>query len=92
VSASNAGNTEKGPAGSGAEMAEGRLDDPSAAKQSGTPRIVPYLGRKRDDATVQIARRMLSMPPKPHDQMKFGKPTGKKAKSPARKQRSKKSL
>jgi len=26
-----------------------------------------------DDATIQIARRMLSTPPKPHDEMKVGK-------------------
>ncbi|MGA3309957.1 MAG: hypothetical protein ABSD08_15290 [Xanthobacteraceae bacterium] len=26
-----------------------------------------------DDATIQIARRMLSTPPKPHDEMKIGK-------------------
>jgi hypothetical protein len=26
-----------------------------------------------DDATIQIARRMLSTPPKPHEQMKIGK-------------------
>jgi hypothetical protein len=25
-----------------------------------------------DDATIQIARRMLSTPPKPHDEMKMG--------------------
>jgi hypothetical protein len=26
-----------------------------------------------DEATLQIARRMLSAPPKPHDEMKVGK-------------------
>jgi hypothetical protein len=38
-----------------------------------------------DETTVEIARRMLSTPPKPHDEMKIGKP-GKKA----RKKRAKK--
>jgi hypothetical protein len=28
-----------------------------------------------DETTLQIARRMLSTPPKPHDEMKLGKPT-----------------
>jgi len=35
-----------------------------------------------DDTTIQIARRMLSTPPKPHDEMKIGKarkPTKHKA-------------
>jgi hypothetical protein len=35
-----------------------------------------------DDATIQIARRMLSMPPKPHDEMKKGKSKVKPKKYP----------
>lgn len=35
-----------------------------------------------DDATIQIARRMLSMPPKPHEDMKIGKSRLKAGKSP----------
>jgi hypothetical protein len=30
-----------------------------------------------DEATLQIARRMLSTPPKPHDEMKIGKLSAK---------------
>jgi hypothetical protein len=30
-----------------------------------------------DEATQRIARRILSTPPKPHDEMKLGKPKGK---------------
>jgi hypothetical protein len=37
-----------------------------------------------DDTTIQIARRMLSTPPKPHEEMKLGKKREKKA-SPKRK-------
>ena len=33
-----------------------------------------------DEATVEIARRMLSTPPRPHEEMKIGKPR-KKAKA-----------
>lgn len=35
-----------------------------------------------DEATLQIARRMLSMPPKPHSESKIGKPSGKRRTSP----------
>jgi hypothetical protein len=35
-----------------------------------------------DEATLRIARRMLSMPPKPHDEMKIGNPRASRAKSP----------
>jgi hypothetical protein len=35
-----------------------------------------------DEATRRIAERMLSMPPKPHDEMKVGKPKPAKGKSP----------
>jgi len=35
-----------------------------------------------DEATLKTMRALLSQPPKPHDQMKLGKPRGKKAKSP----------
>jgi hypothetical protein len=37
---------------------------------------------ERRDATLL---RMLKMPPKPHSEMKLGKPRAKKAKSPSRK-------
>jgi hypothetical protein len=40
-----------------------------------------------DDVTRQIAERMLSMPPKPHDEMKLGKPRGKPNKSPKAKKK-----
>ena len=41
-----------------------------------------------DDKTVQIARRMLSMPPKPHGEMKLGKGKPRRRKSRgARKQK-----
>jgi len=53
------------------------------------------MGKKPDldEATLRIARRMLSTPPKPHDEMKIGKrkasrvkaSSGRKAKSAARK-------
>jgi len=39
-----------------------------------------------DEATVQIARRMLSAPPKPHDEMKVGR---RQAKPDARKRKRK---
>jgi hypothetical protein len=35
--------------------------------------------QKLDEATLQIAKRILSMPPKPHKEMKIGK---RKAKPP----------
>jgi hypothetical protein len=35
-----------------------------------------------DDATLQIARRMLNTPPKPHEKMKIGKAKAKKATNP----------
>jgi hypothetical protein len=39
-----------------------------------------------DEATLQIAQRMLSMPPKPHDEMKIGKGKRRKVqKKPRRK-------
>jgi hypothetical protein len=38
-----------------------------------------------DDATLQIAQRMLNMPPKPHDEMKIGK--GKQRKAPKKPRR-----
>jgi hypothetical protein len=31
-----------------------------------------------DDATLRIARTLLNTPPKPHDEMKLGKPTNPK--------------
>ncbi len=31
-----------------------------------------------DDATVNIMKRLLAMPPKPHDDMKVGRPKAKK--------------
>jgi len=31
-----------------------------------------------DETTLQIARRMLSTPPKPHDEMKLGKANAKR--------------
>jgi len=31
-----------------------------------------------DDATVNILKRMLAMPPRPHDDMKVGRPKNKK--------------
>jgi hypothetical protein len=41
----------------------------------------------RRDATI---KRMIAMPPKPHSEMKIGKPRGKKAKSPAKQPKSRK--
>jgi hypothetical protein len=35
-----------------------------------------------DEATIQIAQRMLSTPPKPHDEMKIGKSKVKPKKYP----------
>jgi hypothetical protein len=35
----------------------------------------------------RIMGALVRMPPKPHDQMKLGKPKGKKARSPARSRR-----
>jgi hypothetical protein len=40
-----------------------------------------------DEPTLRIAERMLRMPPKPHDQMKLGKPRGKPGKSPKAKKK-----
>jgi hypothetical protein len=37
-----------------------------------------------DEATLQIARRMLSTPPKPHDEMKIGKGKQRKAQKKTR--------
>jgi hypothetical protein len=39
---------------------------------------------KLDDATIQIMRRVLSAPPKPHDEMKVGRPSAKKKKGLAK--------
>ena len=33
-----------------------------------------------DKATIEVARRVLQMPPKPHDEMKVGRPAVKKKK------------
>jgi hypothetical protein len=41
-------------------------------------------GRRRD----AVIKRMLATPPKPHSEMKIGKPKGKKAKSPKRRAKS----
>jgi hypothetical protein len=38
-----------------------------------------------DEATLRIAQRMLSTPPKPHKEMKLHKPRTKVLKSPAKK-------
>lgn len=40
----------------------------------------PQVDQRRDD----IMRNMLASPPKPHSEMKLGKSTGKKNKSPKR--------
>jgi hypothetical protein len=40
-----------------------------------------------DDATVRIMRRILSAPPKPHKEMKVGRPAKKKEKKRATKGR-----
>jgi len=40
-----------------------------------------------DEATLRIAQRMLSTPPKPHDEMKVGKANAKTKKSPVRKKK-----
>jgi hypothetical protein len=37
-----------------------------------------------DDATVRIMRRMLNTPPKPHEEMKVGRPANKKKRGPSR--------
>jgi hypothetical protein len=37
-----------------------------------------------DEPTLRIAQRMLSMPPKRHEDMKIGKPIPKRAKNPAK--------
>lgn len=42
---------------------------------------MPGKAPKLDEATVKVLKRMLAMPPKPHDQMKVGRP------SPAKKKR-----
>jgi hypothetical protein len=39
---------------------------------------------KIDETTRRIAERILRMPPKPHDEMKIGKPKPAKGKSPAK--------
>ena len=40
-----------------------------------------------DEPTLRIAQRMLSMPPKPHDEMKLGKPRNPQHAKPRRKKR-----
>ena len=45
-----------------------------------------------DDATIQIAHRMLTMPPKPHEEMKLGKRKRESAKSPKSRKAVKKSV
>ncbi len=42
-----------------------------------------------DDNTLRTMQELLRQPPKPHDQMKLGKPRGKKPASPKRKRVSK---
>ncbi len=37
-----------------------------------------------DDATLRTMAALVRQPPKPHDQMKVGKPRAKKAKSPGK--------
>jgi hypothetical protein len=37
-----------------------------------------------DEATLQIARRMLNTPPKPHEEMKIGKRKADQSKIPAK--------
>jgi hypothetical protein len=41
-----------------------------------------------DEATLRVMRKLVRQPPKPHDQMKLGKPKGKKA-TPPRKPKAK---
>jgi hypothetical protein len=40
-----------------------------------------------DENTLRTMEALLRQPPKPHDQMKLGKPRGKKAASPKRRPR-----
>jgi hypothetical protein len=40
-----------------------------------------------DEATRRIMGALVRMPPKPHDEMKLGKPRGKSEKKPPRKAR-----
>jgi hypothetical protein len=42
-----------------------------------------------DENTLRTMRELLRQPPKPHDQMKLGKPRNKKAASPKRKKAAK---
>lgn len=35
-----------------------------------------------DDATLRVMKRMLSTPPKPHEEMKVGRPANKKRRGP----------
>jgi hypothetical protein len=42
---------------------------------------------KTPDVATQIMARMVRMPPKPHDEMKLGKPRGKPNKSPKAKKK-----
>jgi hypothetical protein len=35
-----------------------------------------------DDATVNVMKRVLAMPPKPHKEMKVGRPANKKKRGP----------
>jgi len=40
-----------------------------------------------DEATLRVMKRMMNMPPKPHDEMKAGKRKASRAKSPGGKRR-----
>ena len=37
---------------------------------------------KLDDATMRVLKKMLAMPPKPHDEMKVGRPANSKKRGP----------
>ena len=50
-----------------------------------TIRMVQVRKPDLDDVTIQIARRMLSTPPKPHEEMKIGKHRTKSKQHPPRK-------
>lgn len=40
-----------------------------------------------DEPTLRIMERMVNMPPKPHDEMKIGKPKAKRVESPGQRGR-----
>lgn len=42
----------------------------------------PYSEQEASQRRDAVIKRMLSMPPKPHSEMKVGKPRGKSGKSP----------